>query len=124
MCGLRGAVAVVVGLSNQAMAQTPPYYPPVPPCASATSPFGASAVEARSDYVCPLNFSCSFQFSGSAGPSGVLEASIFVLKAGLQNRAFAASVTTSEGTTYYYTENPIEFSWSVQNMTLQCRSQL
>jgi hypothetical protein len=98
---------------------------PVAPCTFlAPSTLDSKPVEARWDYICPRDRICSFEFSGLSGPSGVLEASIFILKAGLQNRAFAASVRTKEGTTYYYTENPTEFSWSVQNMTLQCKPQL
>ena len=125
MYQLIGAVAVVVGLTTHAVAQAPPFYSPVPPCPSATSPFDTKPAEARWDYVCPQNLSCSFQFWGITGPDGsVLAASIFVLKAGPQNRAFAASVTNKDGTTHYYTENPLEFKWSVHNMTLQCKSQL
>jgi hypothetical protein len=98
---------------------------PAPPCTfQAASPFDMKPVDVRWDYVCPQNRSCSFQFSGVSGPEGVLEASIFILKAGLQNRAFAASVRNRDGITYYYTENPPEFSWSVQNMILQCKPQL
>src|SRR5258708_21761883 len=116
MYQLIGAVAVVVGLTTHAVAQapsyslTPPFYSPVPPCPSATSPFDTKPAEARWDYVCPQNRSCSFQFSGITGPDSgsVSEASIFILKAGPQNRAFAASVANKDGTTYYYTENPFE----------------
>jgi len=126
MYQLIGAVAVVVGLTTHAVAQAPPFYSPVPPCPSATSPFDTKPAEARWDYVCPQNLSCGFQFWGLTGPDigSVLAASIFVLKAGPQNRAFAASVTNKDGTTHYYTENPLEFKWSVQNMTLQCKAQL
>ena len=127
MYRLTGAVAVVVGLTTHAVAQAPlpPFYSPVPPCPSATSPFDTNPAEARWDYVCPQNLSCSFQFSGITGRDigSVLAASIFVLKAGPQNRAFAASVTNQEGTTHFYTEDPLDFKWSVRNMTLQCRSQ-
>jgi len=125
MYQLIGAVAVVVGLTTHAVAQAP-FYSPVPPCPSATSPFDTKPAEARWDYVCPQNLSCGFQFWGIMGPDigSVLAASIFVLKAGPQNRGFAASVTNKDGTTHYYTENPLEFKWSVHNMTLQCKSQL
>jgi hypothetical protein len=118
------AVAVVVGLTSQAVAQAP-FYSPVPPCPSATSPFDTRPAEERWDYVCPQNLSCSFQFWRITGPDidSVTAASIFVLKAGPQNRAFAAAVTSRGGTTYYYTENPLEFKWGVHNMTLQCKSQ-
>ena len=124
MYQLIGAVAVVVGLTTHAVAQAP-YYSPVPPCPSAASPFDTKPAEARWDYVCPQNLSCSFKFWGITEPDtgSVLAASIFVLKAGPQNRAFAASVTNKDGTTHYYTENPFEFKWSVHNMTLQCKSQ-
>jgi len=122
-----GAVAVVVGLTTYVVAQvpTPPFFSPAPPCPSATSPFDTRPAEARWDYVCPQNVMCGFQFWGITGPNigSVLAASIFVLNAGPQNRAFAASVTNTDGTTLYYTENPLEFKWSVVNMTLQCRSQ-
>jgi hypothetical protein len=127
MYRLIGAVAVVVGLTTHALAQVPlpPFYSPVPPCPSTTSPFDTNPAEARWDYVCPQNLSCSFQFSGITGRDigSVLAASIFVLKAGPQNRAFAASVTNQDGTTHFYTEDPLDFKWSVRNMTLQCRSQ-
>jgi hypothetical protein len=123
------AAVVIVGVTSHAGSQAllPPYIGefPAPPCTyMAPSPFDMKPVEARWDYVCPVNRSCSFQFSGLQGPEGALEVSIFILKAGLQNRAFAASVRNRDGTTYYYTENPPEFSWSVQNMTLQCKPQL
>jgi len=131
MYRLVGAGAVIVGLSTYAVAQVSPYspltpyYSPAPPCPSATSPFDANPAEARWDYICPPNVSCSFQFWGITEPDtgSVLALSIFVLKAGPQNRAFAASVTSRDGTTHYYTENPLEFKWSVRNMTLQCKSQ-
>lgn len=123
------AAAMTVGITGHTASQVaiPPYSGevPAPPCTfMAPSPFDMKPVEARWDYICPSNRSCSFQFSGLPGPVGVLEASIFILKAGLQNRAFAATVRNKDGTTYYYTENPPEFSWSVQNMTLQCKPQL
>jgi hypothetical protein len=119
------AVAMTIGITNHAASQVGVAELPVAPCAFlAPSTLDAKPVEARWDYVCPRDRFCSFQFSGAPGPEGVLEASIFILKAGLQNRAFAASVRTKDGTTYYYTENPTEFSWSVQNMTLQCKPQL
>ena len=124
------AAAMTVGMASPAASQFIPSIPglgdfPVPPCTfMAASPLDTKPVEARWDYVCPRDRYCSIEFSGKPGPEGVLEASIFILKAGLQNRAFAASVRTNEGTTYYYTENPPEFSWSVQNMTLQCKPQL
>src|SRR5262249_62430206 len=52
MYQLIGAVAVVVGLTTYAVAQAPPYspipyYSPVPPCPSATSPFDTNPAEAR-----------------------------------------------------------------------------
>jgi hypothetical protein len=119
------AAAMTIGTTNHAASQVPLGEIPAPPCTFLpSSPFDMKPVEARWDYVCPRDRRCSFQFSGLPGPDGVLEASIFILKAGLQNRAFAASVRNKEGTTHYYTENPPEFSWSVQNMTLQCKPQL
>jgi hypothetical protein len=129
MYRLMVAAAMAVGAISPAASQVtiPPYTGeiPAPPCTFLPpSPFDLKPVEARWDYVCPRDRICSFQFSGVAGPEGVLEASIFILKAGLQNRAFAASVRNRDGVTYYYTENPPEFSWSVQNMTLQCKPQL
>jgi hypothetical protein len=129
MYRLMVAAAMAVGAVSPAASQVaiPPYTGeiPAPPCTFLPpSPFDMKPVEARWDYICPRDRVCSFQFSGFAGPEGVLEASIFILKAGLQNRAFAASVRNRDGVTYYYTENPPEFSWSVQNMTLQCKPQL
>jgi hypothetical protein len=119
------AVAMTIGMTSYAASQLGLGDLPPPPCTSlAPSPLDTKPVEARWDYICPRDRICSVHFSGMIGPDGVLEASIFVLKAGLQNRAFAASVRNKEGTTYYYTENPPEFSWSVQNMTLQCKPQL
>src|SRR5258708_1076822 len=101
MYQLIGSVAVVVGLTIHGVAQAtsysaiPPFYSPVPPCPTATSPFDTKPAEARWDYVCSQNLSCSFQFWGITGPDSgsVLAAAIFVLKAGPQNRAVAASVT-------------------------------
>jgi hypothetical protein len=117
--------AMAIGMTNHAASQVGIGELPVAPCTFLPpSTLDSKPVEARWDYICPRDRICSFQFSGLPGPSGVLEASIFILKAGLQNRAFAASARTKEGTTYYYTENPTEFSWSVQNMTLQCKPQL
>jgi hypothetical protein len=117
--------AMTIGITSHAASQVGIGELPVAPCTFlAPSTLDSKPVEARWDYICPRDRVCSFEFSGFSGPSGVLEASIFILKAGLQNRAFAASVRTKEGTTYYYTENPTEFSWSVQNMTLQCKPQL
>jgi hypothetical protein len=117
--------AMAIALTNHAASQVGVGELPVAPCTFlAPSTLDSKPVEARWDYICPRDRICSFQFSGLAGPSGALEVSIFILKAGLQNRAFAASVRTKEGTTYYYTENPAEFSWTVQNMTLQCKPQL
>jgi hypothetical protein len=117
--------AMTIGMTSHAVSQVGIGELPVAPCTFlAPSTLDSKPVEARWDYICPRDRICSFQFSGLEGPSGALEASIFILKAGLQNRAFAASVRTKEGTTYYYTENPTEFSWSVQNMTLQCKPQL
>src|SRR5262249_519203 len=119
------AAAMTIGITSDAASQVGIGELPIAPCTFlAPSPLDTKPVEARWDYICPRNRICSFQFSGTPGPAGVLEASILFLKAGLQNRAFAASVRTKEGTTYYYTENPPEFSWSVQNMTLQCKPQL
>jgi hypothetical protein len=122
------AAAIAVGAAGSAASQVAvPFIGelPAPPCTILPpSPFDMKPVEARWDYVCPINRICGFQFSGTPGPEGVLEASIFILKAGLQNRAFAASVRNRDGITYYYTENPPEFSWSVQNMILQCKPQL
>jgi hypothetical protein len=117
--------ALTIGITNHAASQAGPGELPVAPCTFlAPSPLDTKPVEARWDCVCPRDRICSFQFSGMPGSAGVLEASIFILKAGLQNRAFAASVRNKDGTTYYYTENPPEFSWSVQNITLQCKPQL
>jgi hypothetical protein len=125
MYRLMVAAAMTIGIANQAASQVGLGDLPVVPCTFLPpSTLDTKPVEARWDYICPRDRICGFQFSGLAGPGGVLEASIFILKAGLQNRAFAASVRTQEGTTYYYTENPTEFSWSVQNMTLQCKPQL
>src|SRR5215831_16257658 len=119
------AAAIIIGITNHAASQVGLGDLPVAPCTFlAPSPLDQKPVEARWDYICPRDRVCGFQFSGTPGPEGVLEASIFVLKAGLQNRAFAASIRTKDGTTYYYTENPPEFSWSVTNMTLQCKPQL
>lgn len=125
MYRLMMAAAITIGITDHAASQAALGELPVAPCTFlAPSSLDTKPVEARWDYTCPRDRVCSFQFSGLPGPSGVLEASIFILKAGLQNRAFAASVRTSDGTTYYYTENPSEFSWSAQNMTLQCKPQL
>jgi hypothetical protein len=128
MYRLMVAATMTVGVASHAVSQVAvPYVGelPSPPCTFLPpSPFDMKPVEARWDYICPRDRSCSFQFSGVPGPDGVLEASIFILKAGLQNRAFAASVRNRDGITYYYTENPPEFSWSVQNMILQCKPQL
>ena len=119
------AVAITIGITSHAASQVGIADLPVPPCTFlAPSPLDTKPVEARWDYICPRDRICGFQFSGIPGLEGVLEAPIFVLKAGLQNRAFAASVRTKGGTTYYYTENPPEFSWSAQNMTLQWKPQL
>lgn len=118
-----GAITIVAAGHAASQAGLPEF--PPPPCTyQPPSPFDMKPVEARWDYICPRDRVCSFQFSGVQGPDGVLEASIFILKAGLQNRAFAASVRNREGITHYYTENPPEFSWSVQNMILQCKPQL
>jgi hypothetical protein len=135
MYRLMVAAAMAVGAASPAASQLavppfmglPPYLGdiPAPPCTFLPpSPFDMKPVEARWDYVCPRDRICSFQFSGLPGPEGVLEASIFILKAGLQNRAFAASARNKDGIAYFYTENPPEFSWSVQNMVLQCKPQL
>jgi hypothetical protein len=125
MYRLMVAAAMTIGITSHATSQVGIGDFPAPPCTFvAPSPLDTKPVEARWDYICPRERICGFQFSGLQGPAGVLEASIFVLKAGLQNRAFAASVRNRDGTTYYYTENPPEFSWSVQNMTLQCKPQL
>src|SRR5215470_6265059 len=119
------AAATTIGMTTHADSQVSIPELPVPPCTFlAPSPLDTKPVEARWDYICPRDRICGFQFAGTLGPEGVLEASIFVLKAGVQNRAFAASVRTKDGTSYYYTENPPEFSWSVQNMTLHCKPQL
>jgi hypothetical protein len=119
------AAAMTIGITDHAASQIGLGDLPVAPCTFLPpSVLDTKPVEARWDYICPRDRICSFQFSGLPGPTNVLEASIFILKAGLQNRAFAASVRNKEGTTYYYTENPTEFSWSVQNMTLQCKPQL
>src|SRR5262245_752289 len=116
------AAAMTIVITDHAASQVGLGDLPVAPCTFlAPSTLDTKPVEARWDYICPRDRICSFQFSGQPGPSGVVEASIFILKAGLQNRAFAAAVRNKEGTTYYYTENPTEFSWSVQNMTLQCK---
>lgn len=125
MYRLLAAAALTFGMTSHAAPQVGMPDLPVPPCTFlAPSPLDTKPVEARWDYTCPRDRICSFQFSGMPGAEGVLEASIFVLKAGLQSRAFAASIRTKDGTSYYYTENPPEFSWSVQNMTLQCKPQL
>lgn len=125
MYRLTVAAAITIGITSHAASQVGIWEVPPPPCIYlAPSPFDMKPVEARWDYTCPRDRICSFQFSGIQGPDDVLEVSIFILKAGLQNRAFAAFVRTREGTKYYYTENPPEFSWSVQNMTLQCKPQL
>ena len=119
------AAAMTIGITNHAASQVPLGDLPVAPCTFlAPSTLDTKPVEARWDYICPRDRICNFEFSGAPASSGVLEVSIFILKAGLQNRAFAASVRTKDGTSYYYTENPTEFSWSVQNMTLQCKPQL
>jgi hypothetical protein len=119
------AVAMTIGMTGHAVSQVGVLEFPVPPCSFlAPSPFDTKPVEARWDYICPRDRICGLQFSGIQGPASVLEASIFVLRAGLQNRAFAAYVRNIDGVTYYYTENPPEFSWSVQNMILQCKPQL
>jgi hypothetical protein len=127
MYRLMVAAAMTAGIVNPVASQVMPAAPgagdfPMSPCTStADSPPDTKPVEARWDYVCPRERYCSVQFSRNPALGGVLEASVFVLKAGLLNRAFSAAVRTREGTTYYYTENPQEFSWSVQNMTLQCK---
>jgi len=119
------AAAMTIGITNHAASQVSLGELPVSPCTFLTpSTLDTKPVEARWDYICPRDRICSFQFSGLEGTNGVLEASIFILKAGLQNRAFAAAVRNKDGTSYYYTENPTEFSWNVQNMTLQCKPQL
>jgi len=126
MYRLMAAAAMMIGITSQAASQVGiTEQLPAPPCTFLNpSPFDMKPVEARWDYTCPKDRSCSFQFSGTPAPDGVLEVSIYILRAGLQNRAFAASVRTRDGMTYYYTENPPEFSWSVQNMTLLCKPQL
>jgi hypothetical protein len=125
MYRLTVAAAITLGMTSHAASQVGPLEIPPPPCTYvAPSPFDMKPVEARWDYTCPRDRICSFQFSGIQGSDDVLEVSIFILKAGLQNRAFAASVRTRDGTRYYYTEHPQDFSWSVQNMTLQCKPEL